>query len=93
MKITTAQLAIVKPRGHIVDITVKSGVKAFAPTWDMVMGYKRGTLSIEEYTKVSRHDEEELSREQGRVGESDPHRGGRENGYPLLLLPARQLLS
>jgi uncharacterized protein YeaO (DUF488 family) len=33
------------------DITVKSGWKPFAPTWDMVMGYKAGTLSQEQYTE------------------------------------------
>lgn len=36
-----------------IDITVKSGSgigKIFAPTWDMVMGVKNGTLSNEEYT-------------------------------------------
>lgn len=32
------------------DITVKSGHPAFAPTWDMVMGVKSGTLSETEYT-------------------------------------------
>ena len=31
------------------DITVKSGVKIFAPTWDMVLGYKNGTITKEEY--------------------------------------------
>ena len=33
------------------DITVKSGNKAFAPTWDMVMGHKRGTVSDAEYVE------------------------------------------
>lgn len=33
-----------------VDITVKTGLQAFAPTWDMVMGYKRGSITKEEYT-------------------------------------------
>jgi hypothetical protein len=32
------------------DITVKSGNIAFAPTWDMVMRYKNGTMSEQEYT-------------------------------------------
>nr|MBC8236091.1 DUF1273 family protein [bacterium] len=31
------------------DITVKSGDKVFAPTWDMVMSFKRGQLSWQEY--------------------------------------------
>ena len=34
----------------ILDITVKSGIPAFAPTWDMVLGYKSGTLTESEYT-------------------------------------------
>ncbi|MFW5962556.1 MAG: DUF488 family protein [bacterium] len=36
------------------DITVKSGSKlgkVFAPSWDMVMGYKKGKISKDEYTK------------------------------------------
>lgn len=33
------------------DTTVKSGDKTFAPTWDMVMGHKNGTISDEEYIK------------------------------------------
>lgn len=33
------------------DITVKSGDKTFAPTWDMVMGHKNGVISDEEYTQ------------------------------------------
>ena len=33
------------------DITVKTGIKAFAPTWEMVMKSKQGKLSEEEYTE------------------------------------------
>ena len=33
------------------DITVKSGDKVFAPTWDLVMGYKQGRISEAEYRK------------------------------------------
>jgi hypothetical protein len=33
------------------DTTVKSGDKAFAPTWKMVMGVKEGRISEEEYTR------------------------------------------
>jgi uncharacterized protein YeaO (DUF488 family) len=33
------------------DITVATGVKPFAPTWDMVSGYKDGKITEEEYTK------------------------------------------
>lgn len=35
----------------MVDTTVKSGDPLFAPTWDMVLGHKNGTVSDEEYTK------------------------------------------
>lgn len=31
------------------DTTVKSGLEAFAPTWAMVLGIKKGTLSEEAY--------------------------------------------
>ena len=34
------------------DITVKSGDRAFAPTWEMVMGYKNGSISATEYRKL-----------------------------------------
>lgn len=40
------------------DTTVKSSTglgRAFAPTWDMVMGYKRGTLSDAQYTEQYIH--------------------------------------
>ncbi len=33
------------------DITVKSGVEAFAPTWGMVRGFKNGSISEEDYTE------------------------------------------
>ena len=33
------------------DVTVKSGDRTFAPTWDLVMGYKQGKISEEEYTE------------------------------------------
>lgn len=36
------------------DTTVKSGYSLFAPTWDMVMGIKNGTMSEEEYSKLYR---------------------------------------
>jgi uncharacterized protein YeaO (DUF488 family) len=32
------------------DTTVKTGSSVFAPTWDMVMAWKAGTLSDEEYS-------------------------------------------
>ena len=37
------------------DITVKSAggwARAFTPTWPMVMGYKQGTISDQEYTQA-----------------------------------------
>jgi len=40
---------------HGLDITVKSGAglgKLLAPTWDLVLGVKGGTISEEEYTRV-----------------------------------------
>jgi uncharacterized protein YeaO (DUF488 family) len=50
MKLWTAQM---RYNGEDrVDVTVKSGEKVFAPTWDMVMGHKRGTISDEEYTEA-----------------------------------------
>lgn len=33
------------------DTTVKSGDRAFAPTWDMVMGHKEGRVSDDEYIR------------------------------------------
>lgn len=33
------------------DTTVKTSDKIFAPTWDMVMRHKNGSISDEEYTK------------------------------------------
>jgi len=32
------------------DITIKSGNKAFSPTWGMVMGYKNKLITEEQYT-------------------------------------------
>lgn len=34
------------------DITVKTSDGLFAPTWDIVMGYKNGILSEREYTNI-----------------------------------------
>ncbi len=39
----------------VMDTTVKSGYSIFAPTWDMVLGHKAGTLSDEEYTAQYRN--------------------------------------
>lgn len=37
---------------RLIDTTVKSGYKILAPTWDMVMDFKSGKLSWDEYTKI-----------------------------------------
>ena len=37
---------------HKLDISIKSGEKAFAPTWDMVRRYKNGDLCRAEYTEM-----------------------------------------
>ena len=34
-----------------IDITVKSGVKEFAPSWDMVMGVKSGKYTWPQYVE------------------------------------------
>jgi len=56
LKIYTIQVSVARslkltkdPR--YLDITVKSGDKAFAPTWKMVMGTREGRISQEEYTR------------------------------------------
>lgn len=36
---------------HLLDITIKSGIEAFAPSWDSLLSYKAGNLSQEEYTR------------------------------------------
>lgn len=35
----------------LLDVTVKSGRKEFAPTWSLVWGIKNGTLTEEKYTE------------------------------------------
>ncbi len=48
-RLTRAQI---RPGVQGIDTTVKSATglwRAFAPRWDMVMGYKNGTLSWREY--------------------------------------------
>ena len=49
MKIHTATVRYAG-QGRL-DITVKSGDRAFAPTWEMVMGFKNGSISWEEYER------------------------------------------
>ncbi|QVD49091.1 hypothetical protein LUCX_21 [Xanthomonas phage vB_XciM_LucasX] len=36
----------------MMDTTVKSGYSLFAPTWDMVLGIKQGSMTEEEYTEL-----------------------------------------
>lgn len=40
-----------KHKAEFIDITVKSGLKIFAPSWELVLGHKDGSISDEEYTK------------------------------------------
>lgn len=55
MRIYTIQMAkwrLAKRAGlHILDTTVKTGDLKVAPTWDMVLAYKRGELSSDDYQK------------------------------------------
>lgn len=34
------------------DVTVKSGDKCFAPTWNLLMNYKKGNVDEEQYTDI-----------------------------------------
>lgn len=36
----------------VVDATVKTGDVKLAPTWDMVLAYKKGELTEDEYTAL-----------------------------------------
>jgi len=65
LEVYTAQYSYNGP--HRLDITVKSGNKAFAPTWEMVMKTKKGKMSIEEYT----HRYTELMRKSYRENRSE----------------------
>lgn len=55
MEIYTGQLAkwrtFQQAQLEIVDTTVRSGIKAFAPSWPMVMGVKGGEITEAEYTQ------------------------------------------
>lgn len=53
VRITTGQIGKVRPSRDVmvIDITVKSGRREFAPTWEMVMSYKDGRLSESGYTR------------------------------------------
>jgi uncharacterized protein YeaO (DUF488 family) len=49
--IRTAQMARGKNLPDALNITVKSGDKVFAPSWDLVRAYKDKEISEEEYTE------------------------------------------
>jgi len=36
---------------YTMDVTIKSGVSWLAPTWELVMGYKNGSITKEEYIR------------------------------------------
>lgn len=49
--IQIAQWRLIKDSDvELIDTTVKSGNKAFSPSWDMVKAYKDGLLSEDDYT-------------------------------------------
>lgn len=56
MKLHTMQIAkwrVAKERNiEMVDTTIKSGNKTFAPTWDIVTKFKRGAITADEYMVV-----------------------------------------
>lgn len=51
--VSLSQWRIAKERGILlIDITAKSGKKYFAPDFNVVMQYKRGEVTEEEYTAI-----------------------------------------
>ena len=71
MKIYTIQMGMAKrlklfQDSRFLDITVKSGDEAFAPTWKMVMGSKEEKISESQYTEMYY----ELMRESYRTNQS-----------------------
>ncbi len=55
MKVWTCQMARYRKIGSEVkpvDITVKSGLTEFAPTWSMLRDYKSGLIEEDEYTEL-----------------------------------------
>ncbi len=46
-----AKIRRADPSAIVLDITIKSGFRMWAPTWPMVMGYKESSISKEEYIK------------------------------------------
>lgn len=56
MTIQVSKWRLAKDRNiKVMDTTVKSGCGLFAPTWEMVLGHKAGTLSDEEYSALYRN--------------------------------------
>lgn len=49
--VNTGSLYVWKNDRRTLDTTIKSGDKAFSPTWDMVIKYKGKKMSEEEYIK------------------------------------------
>jgi len=50
MKLHTCQISSWrKAQGEFVDITIKSGIKAFAPSWELLRAYKDGSMGCSEY--------------------------------------------
>lgn len=52
LKVRTAQMSAAKGCVDMLDVTVKTGDIAFAPTWDMVMGIKSGKYTELDYTRA-----------------------------------------
>lgn len=56
MKLYTVQIARYRKALALgvpfVDTSIKTGKSEFMPTWDMVMGYKQGTVSEARYTEM-----------------------------------------
>jgi uncharacterized protein YeaO (DUF488 family) len=67
MEVHTVQLSNSKLANQlgvpVIDITVKSGNRAFAPTWDMVLDVKSGKITPNEYTSryIGMMDESRLA--------------------------------
>lgn len=50
-KIYTGNLSLFRNDKRMIDITVKSGIRTFAPTWSMVNDYKQLKCDEKEYTQ------------------------------------------
>lgn len=51
LRVWTAQMHIARRCVDMLDITVKSGDKTFAPSWAIVMDHKNGKITDEQYTE------------------------------------------